>query len=59
MLEDVRFDTRNAKKMAALRDSQRVALSKERFQFIFKHEHDLLDIMNRGFHNFYLLYIVM
>ncbi|XP_048605831.1 uncharacterized protein LOC125583238 [Brassica napus] len=29
-----------------------VALSKERFQFIFKHEHDLIDILNRGVHTF-------
>ena len=29
-----------------------MALSKERFQFIFKHEHDLLDILNRGVHTF-------
>lgn len=29
-----------------------VALSKERFQFIFKHEHDLLDILNIGVHTF-------
>ncbi|XP_009111952.1 uncharacterized protein LOC103837344 [Brassica rapa] len=29
-----------------------VALSKKRFQFIFKHEHDLIDILNRGVHTF-------
>ncbi|XP_048625180.1 uncharacterized protein LOC106427221 [Brassica napus] len=27
-----------------------VALSKDRFQFIFKYEHDLIDILNRGVH---------
>ncbi|XP_018443548.1 uncharacterized protein LOC108815442 [Raphanus sativus] len=36
-----------------------VALSKERFQFIFKYEHDLLDILNRGVHTFKLWPIVM
>lgn len=28
-----------------------VALSKDRFQFIFKYEHDLIDILNRGVHS--------
>ncbi|WZZ53463.1 hypothetical protein YC2023_053570 [Brassica napus] len=27
-----------------------VALSRDRFQFIFKHEHDLLDVLNKGVH---------
>ncbi|XP_018473650.1 uncharacterized protein LOC108844859 [Raphanus sativus] len=36
-----------------------VALSRERFQFIFKHEHDLLDILDRGVHTFQLWPIVM
>ncbi|KAL0700774.1 hypothetical protein Bca4012_056896 [Brassica carinata] len=36
-----------------------VALSKERFQFIFKYEHDLVDILNRGVHTFKLWPIVM
>lgn len=38
---------------------RRVALSKERFQFIFKHEHDLLDILDRGVHTFKLWPLVM
>lgn len=29
-----------------------VALSKERFQFIFDHEHDLLDVLDKGVHTF-------
>ncbi|XP_018473647.2 uncharacterized protein LOC108844853 [Raphanus sativus] len=36
-----------------------VALSRERFQFIFKYEHDLLDILNRGVHTFKLWPLVM
>ena len=36
-----------------------VALSKDRFQFIFKYEHDLLDILNRGVHTFRLWPIVL
>ena len=36
-----------------------VALSKEKFQFIFKQEHDILDILNRGVHTFKLWPIVM
>lgn len=31
-----------------------VALSKERFQFIFKYEHDLEDILKKGVHSFNL-----
>ncbi|WZZ54671.1 hypothetical protein YC2023_054778 [Brassica napus] len=29
-----------------------VALSKERFQFIFDHEHDLLDVLEKGVHTY-------
>ena len=36
-----------------------VALSKERFQFIFVYEHDLLDVLNRGVHTFHLWPIVL
>ena len=36
-----------------------MALSKDRFQFIFKHEHDLLDVLNRGVHTFHLWPIVL
>lgn len=36
-----------------------VALSKDRFQFIFKHEHDLLGILNRGVHTHNMWPIVL
>lgn len=29
-----------------------MALSKERFQFIFDHEHDLLDVLEKGVHTY-------
>lgn len=36
-----------------------VALSKERFQFIFKYEHDLEEILNKGVHSFNLWTLAM
>lgn len=40
-------------------DVKGMALSRERFQFIFKHEHDLLDVLNRGVHTLSMWHTVM
>ncbi|KAL0795442.1 hypothetical protein Bca101_066819 [Brassica carinata] len=36
-----------------------IALSRDRFQFLFKHEHDLVDILERGAHTYEMWSIVM